>query len=101
MEGDTLFLGQMRVVPIQDVESTLAKLYKETGDIGRDRFYALVKKRFAGISRVQVQEFLNNQEIHQLVTQVKKQRVNKAIVTSKPFERWQADLVDVSQKSSK
>jgi hypothetical protein len=90
----------MRVVPIQDIEATLAKLYKETGDIGRDRFYALVKKRFAGISRVQVQEFLNNQEIHQLVTQVKKQRVNKAIVTSKPFERWQADLVDVSKYKS-
>ncbi len=100
VENKLLYFGQLQVVPSGKSDVILEKLYKETGDIGRDRFYALVKKRYAGITRKQVQRFLNNQEVHQLVTQVKKQRVNKAIITSKPMERWQADLVDVSKYKS-
>jgi transposase InsO family protein len=95
-----LLLGDLYIVPQSQINDTLAKLYKETGDIGRDRFYALVKKRHIGISHPQVQAFLNNQELHQLMQQVKKKQVNKAIVTNRPTERWQADLVDVSKYKS-
>jgi transposase InsO family protein len=97
---DVLYFGQLQVVPRADIDSTLAKLYKGIGDIGRDRFYEMVKRKYIGISRRQLLKFLNNQELHQLVQQVKKQRVNKAIVASKPMERWQADLVDVSKYKS-
>ncbi len=100
VENELLYFGKMQVVPHGESEIVLANLFKETGDIGRDRFYALVKKHYVGITRKQVQMFLNNQEVHQLVVQVKKQRVNKAIITSKPMERWQADLVDVSKYKS-
>ncbi len=96
VKGKELLYGALQVIPVQEIEQTLAKLYKEIGDIGRDRFYALIRSKYVGISRPQVQAFLNNQELHQLVQQVKKKRVNKAIVTSRPMERWQADLVDVS-----
>ena len=41
----------MSVVPQKEVEQTLAGLYQEMGDIGRDRFYALLKRNFLGISR--------------------------------------------------
>ena len=100
LKQQQLFHGQQQVVPKSEIDKILAKLYKDIGDIGRDRFYALIKSKYVGISRPQVQAFLNNQELHQLVQQVKKQRVNKAIVASKPMERWQADLVDVSKYKS-
>ncbi len=100
LQGAQLFYNEKLVIPQKKVEQTLATHYKEIGDIGRDRFYELIKQKYIGISRPQVQAFLNNQEIHQLVQQVKKQRVNKAIVTSKPMERWQADLIDVTKYKS-
>jgi hypothetical protein len=95
-----LFHDQRQVISITEIEKTLAQQYKAIGDIGRDRFYALIKSKYVGISRSQIQAFLNNQELHQITQQVKKQRVNKAIVTSRPMERWQADLVDVSKYKS-
>ena len=100
VEKDQLFVGDRRVVPIEHVNDILASLYKELGDIGRDRFYAMIKNKYVGISRPRVQRFLDNQELHQLVRQVKRQPVNHAIVVSKPMERWQADLVDLSKYKS-
>ena len=38
----------LRVVPESDIQTTLTKLYEQLGDIGRDRFYAPVKQRYAG-----------------------------------------------------
>lgn len=99
-EGDSLFYGSQQLVPREQINEMLTSLYAKLGDIGRDRFYASIKSQFVGISRPQVQAFLNNQELHQLVQQVKKHRVNKAIVMSKPMERWQADLVDMSKYKS-
>ncbi len=96
----TLFVGERQVVPEAQIESVLAAHYKLLGDLGRDRFYAYVAEKYVGISRPRVQQFLNNQEIHQLVQQVKTQRVNMAIVAARPMERWQADLVDVSKYKS-
>lgn len=100
-ERDLLFLADNRqIVPIDTIDTVLAALYRSIGDIGRDRFYAFVSDKFVGISRPRVQQFLNNQELHQLVQQVKTQHVNTAIVASAPMERWQADLVDLSKYSS-
>jgi hypothetical protein len=60
-------------------EHLLGELYKKLGDnIGSDRLYYYVKH--VGISRPQVQEFLNNQEMHQLMAILKQRRVNSAIV---------------------
>lgn len=99
-QEDGLYVNDLKVVPRENINTTLAQIYAKVGDIGRDRLYAAVKRQFAGISRPQVQAFLNNQELHQLVQQVKKHKVNKAIVMSKPMERWQADLVDTSKYKS-
>ena len=98
--GDQLYVGDRQVVPLGDIDGVLAALYKALGDIGRDRFYAHVAAKYVGISRPRVQQFLNNQELHQLVQQVKKQRVNTAIIAAGPMARWQADLVDMSKYKS-
>lgn len=99
-EGNQLFFGDRQVVPINQIDTVLAATYKTLGDTGRDRLYAHVAGKYIGISRPRVLRFLKNQELHQLVQPVKKQRVNKAIIASKPMERWQADLVDVSKYKS-
>jgi hypothetical protein len=36
-EGDQLFYGSLQVVSQNEITETLAKSYKEIGDIGRDR----------------------------------------------------------------
>ncbi len=99
-EDSHLYVAERQVVPITQIDSVLSSLYKTLGDLGRDRFYAFVAGKYIGISRPRVQQFLNNQELHQLVRQVKKQRVNTAIIASKPMERWQCDLVDMSKYKS-
>ena len=96
-DNDTL--RHVIVVPIEQIDSVLAQLYKSLGDIGRDRFYALIKQRYIGISRRDVYKFLSNQETHQLVQPVHRQ-INKPIVASKPLERLQVDLIDLSQYKS-
>ncbi len=103
-EDGQLYVGTRLVVPVAGIDKVLAAEYKALGDLGRDRgrdrFYAHTAAKYIGISRPRVQQFLNNQELHQLVQHVKEQRVNIAIIASKPMERWQADLVDMSKYAS-
>jgi transposase InsO family protein len=82
------------------IDEILHGLYTEVGDCGRDRFFNYVTRKFIGISRVRVQQFLNHQEVHQLTQPVRKNRVNRAIVMSKPMEQWQIDLIDMSKYKS-
>jgi transposase InsO family protein len=98
-KDEALWYGELRIVAAAEVDKVLGALYKEA-PAGRDRFYDLVKRKYVGISRPRVQEFLNNQEVHQLTLPVRKEHVSKAIVMSKPMQRWQADLVDVSKYAS-
>lgn len=98
--GVTTKTSTLHVIPMSDIQHTLAKLYEQLSDIGRDRFYALVKQRYAGISRRQVWRFLENQELHQLLQPVKRQKVLRPIVAAEPMERWQVDLVDVQKYKS-
>lgn len=98
--GVTTKTSTLRVVPMSDIQNTLTKLYEQLGDIGRDRFYALIKQKYVGISRRQVWHFLENQELHQLLRPVKRQKVSRPIVASEPMERWQVDLVDVQKYKS-
>lgn len=88
------------VVLTTEVEQLLNKLYEQLGDIGRGCFFNFIKTRYLGVSRRRVYEFLSNKELHQLSRRVRKQKVSCPIVTSKPMEHWQADLVDVSKYTS-
>src|SRR5690242_8997960 len=61
------------VVANSDVDRVLSDLYQSLGDIGRDRLYAIVQKKYLGVSRRRVQQFLNQQELHQLLQPVRRQ----------------------------
>ena len=95
-----LYVGELEVVPREDVDRVLQELYDDprTGaNPGRDRLYARVKERYVGISRRRVQDFLRQQETYQLHLAVRRQRVVQPVVASRPLERWQMDLIDLSE----
>ncbi len=98
--SNQLYVGERQVIQINEIDDVLTLLYKSIGDIGRDRLYAHVASKYIGISRPRVMQFLNNQELHQLVRPVVKQRVNIAIIAPKPMQRFQADLIDMSKYKS-
>jgi transposase InsO family protein len=100
VQGGKLYYGTLQVVPEEEVDALLRGLYEKLGDIGRDRLYYYVKQRYVGISRPRVQQFLNNQELHQLMQIPKQRKVNRAIVSSAPMERWGCDLIDMSKYQS-
>ena len=99
-DGTTLRLKDRRVVPNEQIDTTLQEIYDTLGDIGRDRFFGLVQQRYIGVSRRSIDTFLKNQELHQLVARPRRQRVVRPITASKPMERWQADLVDMQKYRS-
>jgi hypothetical protein len=73
--GPRLFFGNKPVVPITEIEVVLSKLYDEPttgGDLGRDKFYSRVNSLFVGISRADVEKFVQNDETHQLHRRVTK-----------------------------
>ena len=98
--GADLYFRNLRLIPRSRIDSVLRQVYTETGDIGRDRLYAYVKQKYAGISRRRVDLFLQHQELHQLRLPVRRQKINRSLVASRPMERWQVDLADMSKYKS-
>ena len=90
----------LQVVPRSDIFTILQSRYYLIGDIGRDRFFGLLKNIYIGISRRDVANFLANQEVHQLTTRIRKSPVSLPIVSRKPMERWQIDLIDMKKYKS-
>ena len=90
-----LYYGKLLVVPESRRDDVLRGHYEQVGDIGRDRFYNLLTRKYLGITRRQTHEFLANQEVHQLALPVRRQKISRPITTSAPMERWQADLIDM------
>jgi transposase InsO family protein len=95
-DGKLLADGK-EVIPIEETEEVLAAAYKDAAlKAGRDRMYKRLKAKYVGISRRDVMKFLRRQEAHQLHQPVRKSRVlHRVIIAKRPFERWQADLIDM------
>lgn len=53
-------------------------------------------KEFIGISRKDVNNTLKNLEIKQLILPIEENKITKPIITEKPFQQWECDLIDVS-----
>ena len=89
----------LELVCTDDVEKTLAALYKDpkigTGS-GIKSFYGKVIEKYAGINRTQVAAFLQKQTPYQL-TKAPPRPVNKPIIADYPNHRWEADLIDMAQ----
>ena len=62
--------------------------------LGIVSFYNIVKDKYIGIKRDDIEHFLKNQTVYQITKEPKK-GINKPIITTYPNERWAIDLVDM------
>ncbi len=92
--GTELHFEKYTVVPKNSVTKVLEKVYSKLGDLGRNRLYGYIKRKYLGISRRAVMKFLTNQEVHQLAMPVRRLKVKSPIIATKPMERWQIDLIE-------
>ena len=90
-----------KIILEPDVESTIMKEYKDLPqNIGRDTFYGIISRKYIGISRRRLYKFLSNQPLYQRGRDRIKQPLAKPIISSRPFERVQIDLIDSSKLSN-
>ena len=68
--------------------------YKDKNFFGREKLYDILKDHF-DISRRQVQEWLNKQEIHQLYAPAKKRRMIQNTILNEPYKQIGLDLMDM------
>ncbi len=94
-----IFFGDKEVIPMTEIYDTLVTLYDDPatgGNFGRDKFYARVKSLYVGISRNDVENFVQNDLTHQLLKRVtKKMKVVRPLpISDGPQVRWQMDLIE-------
>lgn len=83
------------IIADEDIDSVLLELWKdpETGFVGRDKLYEKSRERFRGISKDRVMVFLRRNQVANIHTAVKKERIVKPIVVKKPMKHLQMDLI--------
>jgi hypothetical protein len=97
-----IFIQGKEVIPLSEIESLLQMLYnnpKTGGNLGRYKFYSRVKSKLFGISRTDVQDFLNNNEVHHLYKPIHKLKVVKTLpIPVGTNLYWQMDLIDMGHE---
>jgi hypothetical protein len=68
-----------------------------TGFMGMNKFYQYLSSISYGITELQINNWLKNQEVWQLHQPVTKKITVKPIIANKPHERYQIDLIDMSK----
>jgi len=89
------------LVHTRDVDNVLEDEYEDVPpNIGRDTFYEIVNRKFVGVSRRKVQDFLKLQPIYQKSQRRIIKSMAKSITSKRPFERIQIDTIDSSKLGS-
>lgn len=96
-DGKLMFNGRP-VIAMEDIDTELNKLYDnpETMCNGRDRLHQRVMALYAGIPQTRVMEYLKGQEVYQLHKQTPRGKKVTPILTTRPMQIVQIDLVDMS-----
>ena len=95
-EDAAVHYGALRVVPCEEVGQVLAELSRDPRTGGsRDRVFERASQRFVGVSRRAVMAWLRDQEVWQLRQPSFAPAIRQPIVSTRPFQRTQADLVDM------
>ena len=95
---DALYFDGRRLVPEAEVDTVLRCAYAAphvSGAVGRDQFHRMVAKRHIGISCRAVLAFLKRQQPWQLQQPIYRIPHTTSRPWTGPFEKWQADLLDV------
>ena len=95
-EGEGVHYKALRVVPFEEVGQVLAELSRDPRTGGsRDRLFERASERFVGVSRRACMAWLRDQEVWQLRQPSFAPAIRQPIVSTRPFQRTQADLVDM------
>ncbi|GMI02295.1 hypothetical protein TrLO_g7401 [Triparma laevis f. longispina] len=90
----TLKFGDRQIVLEGKAGETIKKEYEDLPpNIARDTFYNYLNKRYVGISRRKVEEFLKLQPDYQKSTRRIKKSLARSVVLNEPFERCLIDLI--------
>lgn len=102
VENGKLYLNKKPVVAAEDADTVLKKLYDDPSTTcnGRDRFYHRVQELYAGISKIAVMSFLKNQTTYQLHLQPPRGKKVAPVLTQRPLQLVQCDLIDMSDIAS-
>jgi IS30 family transposase len=86
-------------IPLSEQQENLLKdwFYTKKNYVGRDKLFQLIKDEPNRPTRAQVQQWLNNQKVHQLHLIPKKSTTIKPIIVTKPGLNIQIDLIDMGE----
>mgnify|MGYP000095936647 CR=1 FL=1 len=98
--GKLAFQGKS-VVPQEDIQAFVTEIYNNPWDgfSGRTKIYDKIKQDFIGISQPALLKALQNLESYQLHLVKKRPSVVRPIVSTRPLQRIQIDLVDMQPLS--
>jgi hypothetical protein len=95
-DGIVYLPTQQVVVPSDLKTKFIQQIYKEFGlGSGVDSLYEKVSRRYLGITRADIKDFLRNQESYQLGFPIQKQTQKKVFVSG-VNKVWYADLIDLN-----
>ena len=97
INNNKVFYKHLELVSNEDMNGKLKEIYDDPNlglGLGIVSFYKIVKDKYIGITRDDVEKFIKNQTVYQ-ITKEPKQGINKPIITTYPNERWAIDLVDM------
>lgn len=86
-------------IPLTDTQKDLLKewFYEKKNFVGRDKLFQLIQDEPERPTRRQVQNWLNDQKIHQVHLIPKRSATIKPIIVSKPGFNYQIDLIDMGE----
>lgn len=91
-----------QIIPLEDQEEFIINKYKDPqyGLNSADKFYNKLRSEYTGIAREKVKDVLMKIPVYQQFMPARHlQSTTKPIITSRPFERFQIDLMDFSKLS--
>ena len=97
LKDNKVYYKHLELVSNENMNDKLKEIYDDPNlglGLGIVSFYKIVKDKYIGITRDDVEKFIKNQTVYQ-ITKEPKRGINKPIITTYPNERWAIDLVDM------
>ena len=97
LKDDKIYYKHLELISQEDQANKLKEIYDDPNiglGLGITSFYKLVKDKYIGITRDEVETFLKSRTNYQL-TKEPHRGINKPIIATYPNQRWAIDLVDM------
>ena len=97
LKDNKIYFKHLELVSEEDQTQKLKEIYDDPNiglGLGITSFYKLVKDKYIGITRDDVEKFLKSRTNYQL-TKEPHRGINKPIIATYPNQRWAIDLVDM------